>query len=102
MSHRGRRYFSLITVSAGFVAASVGSFGADLGPGYSSAIAVPSHAALAARRPIPAHPIDPPDTNPDRYLQHTRMVDRLYEELMHSSECFLASSASTSKKNSGC
>ena len=92
MRHRGRRYFSLITVSAGFVAASVGSFGADPGPDYSSAIAVPSHAAPAARRPLPAPLIGTPDTNPDRYLQHARMVDRLYEELMRSSGCFLASS----------
>ena len=92
MSHRGRRYFSLIAVSAGFVAASVGSFGADPGPGYSSSIAVPSHAALVARRPLPSPQIGNPDTNPDRYLQHARMVDRLYEELMRSSGCFLASS----------
>jgi hypothetical protein len=100
MSHRERRYFSLITVSVGFVAASVGSFGADPGPGYTPAIAVPSDAAPAARQPLPTHPIDPPDTNPDRYLQHARMVDRLYEELMHSSECFLASS--NASITSGC
>jgi hypothetical protein len=97
MSHRGRRYFALITVSAGFAAGSVGSFGADPRTGYSNAIAVPSHAAPAARQPLPAHPIDPPDTNPELYLQHAWIVDRLYDELMHSSECFLASSNASMK-----
>jgi hypothetical protein len=92
MSHRRRRYLSLITLSAGLVAASVGSFGADSGTGYSTAIAVPSHSAAAARRPIPVHPVDPPDTSPDRSLQYARIVDRMYDELMRSSACLLGSS----------
>jgi hypothetical protein len=92
MSHRGRRNFSLITISAGLLATSVSGSGADPGIGYSTAIAVPSHAAPAARRPIPAHPIDPPDTNRDRFIQRARTVDRLYEEVMRSSGCSLVAS----------
>ena len=62
MSHQGRRNFFLITISAGLFATSVSSFGADPVTGYSTAIAVSSHAAPAAHRPIPAHPIEPPNT----------------------------------------
>ena len=91
MSHRMRRRFVLITISAGLLASPVSGFGADSGTGYSTAIAGPSH---SARRPIPAHPIDPPDTNPNRSVQHARIVDQLYEEIMRSSGCFLASNAS--------
>ena len=91
MSHRGRRNFSLITISAGLFATSVSGFRTDPGTGYSTAIAVPSH---SARGPIPAHPIDPPGTHPNRSLQRARIVDQLYEEIMRSSGCFLASNAS--------
>jgi hypothetical protein len=87
MSHRGRRYFSLITISAGLLATSVSSSGADPGIGYSTAITVPPH---AASRPIVSHPTDLPGTNSDRSLQRVRIVDRLYEETMRSSGCFLA------------
>jgi len=89
MSHRRRCHFVLITISAGLSATSVSGFGADPGTGYSTAIAAPSH---AARRPSSAHPIDPPDTNPNRSLQHARIVDQLYEEIMRSSGCALAAS----------
>jgi len=89
MSHRGRRHVSLITVSAGLFAISVSSFGADPGTGYSTAIAVLPHAAPAVRLPIPAHPIDPPDTNPERTKQRSHTVDRLYDEVMRSSGCSL-------------
>jgi hypothetical protein len=68
----------------------VSSFGADPVTGYSTAIAVPSQVVPAARRPIPAHPIAPPNTNPDRSMQRVRTADRLYEEVMRSSGCFLA------------
>ena len=88
----GRCPFALMVVSAGFFAISVSSFGADLGTGYSTAIAVPPQAAPAGRRPIPAHPIDPPDPKPDRSMQRTRIVDQLYEKLMRSSGCSLAAS----------
>ena len=92
MSREGR-HFSLITISAGLFATSVSSFGADPVTGYSTAIAVPSYAA-PSRRPVPAHPIDPPDTHPNRSLQRARIVDQLYEEIMRPSGCFLVSNAS--------
>ena len=85
MSRVGR-HFSLITISAGLVATSVSSFGADPVTGYSTAIAVPSYAA-PSRRPVPAHPIDPPNTNPKHTKQRIQTVDRLYEEVMRSSRC---------------
>ena len=56
-----------------------------------TALAVPAQAAPDGRRPLPAHPIDPPDARPDRSMQHGRTVDQLYEELMRSSGCFLGS-----------
>ena len=87
----GRCHAAVIVVSAGFFAISVSSFGADLQTGYSTAIVFPPQAAPAGRRPIPAHPIDPPDAKPDRSIQRTRIVDQLYEHLMRSSGCSLAS-----------
>jgi hypothetical protein len=89
MRHRGRHHVTLIIISAGLLAISVSSFGADPGTGYSTAIAVPSHATSAASRPIPAHPIDSRTTNPDR-SKRARTDDRMYEEVMRSSGCFLA------------
>ena len=80
---------ALAAVGAGFFAISVGTFGADPGTGYSTAIAVPSQAAPAGRRPMPARPIVPPDTKPDPSVQRARIFDQLYEEIMHRSspEC---------------
>jgi hypothetical protein len=86
----GRRRFAAMVVGAGFFAISVSSFGADLGTGYSTAIAVPPQAALTGRRPLPAHPVDPLDARSDRSIQHGPVVDKLYEELMRSSGCALA------------
>jgi hypothetical protein len=88
----GRRPAAWMAVSAGFFAISISSHGADLGTGYATAIAVPPQAAPAGRRPIPAHPIDPPDAKPDRFTERSRIVDQLYESLMRSSGCSLASS----------
>ena len=78
---------ALAAVGAGFLAISTHTFGADLGPGYSAAIAVPSNAVPASRRPMLAHPIVPPDAIRD--LQHARIVDQLYQEIMRrsSAEC---------------
>jgi hypothetical protein len=87
----GRRRFAAMAVGAGFFAISVSSFGADLGTGYSTAIAVRPQAAPTGRRPLPAHPIDPPGARPDRSMQRDRIVDKLYEDLMRSSGCALAS-----------
>jgi hypothetical protein len=96
----GRRRFAAMAVGAGFFAISVSSFGADLGTGYSTAIAVPPQAAPTGRRPIPAHPVDPPDARPNRSIQHGRVVDELYEELMRSSGCALA--ANNASIGGGC
>ena len=82
---------AVMAVSVGFLAISVSSFGADLGTGYSTAIAVPPRAATDGRRPIPPHPIDPPDAKPDRSTQRSRIVDQLYEHLMRLSGCSLVS-----------
>jgi hypothetical protein len=91
----GRYRFASLALSAGVfaisVSISVSSFGSDLRTGYSTAIVVPPQAAPAGRRPNPAHPIDPPDAKPDRSIQRARIIDRLYEELMRSSGCSLAS-----------
>ena len=91
----GRYRFASLALSAGVfaisVSISVSSFGADLGTVYSTAIAVPSHAVPADRRPMPARPIDPPDAEPDRSAQRSRIVDELYERLMRLSACSLAS-----------
>ena len=86
----GRRRFAAMVVGAGFFAISVSSFGADLGTGYSTAIAVPPQAAPTGRRPLPAHPVDPLDARSDRSIQHGPVVDKLYAELMRSSGCALA------------
>jgi hypothetical protein len=72
------RHFLLITISAGLFAASFRSFGGDSETSDSTAIPVPSHAVPAVRRPIPAHPIDPADTDRDLSMQRQRTVDRLY------------------------
>jgi hypothetical protein len=87
----GRCHVALMAVSAGFFAISVNSFGADLGTGYSTAVAVPPPAAPVGRRPLPAHPIDPLAAKPDRLMERTQIVDQLYERLMRSSECLSAS-----------
>ena len=80
---------TLAAVSAGFFAISTGTFGADLGTGYSTAIAFPPPAAPAGRRPMPARPIVPRDAKPDLSVQRAQIVDQLYEEIMRrsSSEC---------------
>ena len=87
----GRHHLVSMVIGAGFFAISIGSFGADLGAGYSTAYAVSPHVAPAGHRPPPAHSIDPPEAKLDRSMQHTRIVDQLYGELMRSSGCLLAS-----------
>ena len=82
---------AVIVAGAGFFAISGSSFGADPGTGYSTAIVLPPQAAPAGRRPIPAHPIDPPDAKPDRSIERSRIVDQLYEHLMRLSGCSLVS-----------
>ena len=82
---------ALAAIGASFAAISIGAFGADQETGYSNAVFVPSHSAPFSRRPIPARPVSPPDTKPDHSVQHTQIVDQLYEKLMRSSGCSLAS-----------
>jgi hypothetical protein len=85
--HKMTRRCALAVVGAGFVAISISTYGADLGTRHSTALAVPSQCASAGGRPTPVCPINPPDATPDR----SRIVDQLYEELMRSSGCLLAS-----------
>jgi hypothetical protein len=92
----------LAAVGAGFFAISTGTFGADLGTGYSTAIAVPSHALPAGRRPIPAPPTVPPDVKPDRSVQRARMVDQLYEEIMRRSSPAFSSATNTASLAGAC
>ena len=84
-----RCIFAAAAVGAGFPAISVSAFGADLGAGYSTAMAVPSQPAPAGRRLMQAHPIDPPYLEPDLSAQRVRVVDQLYEELMRRSAIVL-------------
>jgi hypothetical protein len=89
--HQMTRRCALAVVGAGFVAISISTYGADLGTRHSTALAVPSQCASAGGRPTPVYSINPPDATPDRSMQRTRIVDQLYEGLMRSSGCLLAS-----------
>jgi hypothetical protein len=83
---------ALAAMVAGLSAISVSAHGADLETGYSRAGAAPPRSAPAIRRSTPARQIDPPDTELNRAVQRAALVDQLYDELMHSSGCLLASS----------
>jgi hypothetical protein len=83
---------ALAAIVAGLSAISVSAAGADLETGYSHAVAAPPRSAPAVRRSTPARPIDPPDAEPHRSVQHAVLVDQLYERLMRSSGCVLAPS----------
>ena len=80
---------ALAAIAAGLGMISVGAYGAELETGYSRAVAAPPRSAPAVRRPTPARPIDPPDTELN---QRAALVDQLYGELIRSSGCVLASS----------
>jgi hypothetical protein len=81
-----------LAIVAGLGITSVRSYGADLETGYSRAVAAPPRSAAAVHRSTPARPIDPPDTEPNRPVQRAVLVDQLYDHLMRSSGCVLASS----------
>ena len=83
---------ALGAIVAGLGAISVSAYGADLETGYSRAVAAPPRSAPAVRRSTPARPIDPPEADPNRPVQRAALVDQLYDELMRSSGCLLASS----------
>jgi hypothetical protein len=82
---------ALAAMVAGLGAISVSAYGADLEAGYSRSVAVPPQSS-AVRRSTPARPIDPPDAELNRPLQRAVLVDQLYDHLMRSSGCVLASS----------
>jgi hypothetical protein len=77
----GRCALAAIVIS--FFAFSTTTLGGDFGAAYPSAIAIPPKPVPAGRRPMPAHPINPPAVKPDRSATRTPIVDQLYEELMH-------------------
>ena len=83
---------ALAAILTGLGATSVSAAGSDLETGYSRIVALPSRSAPAGRRSIPAHPVDPVDPPPNRFVQRPELVDQLYETLMRSSGCVLASS----------
>jgi hypothetical protein len=87
----GYHHLVSTVIGAGFFAISIASFAADLRTGYSTVYAASPHAAAARHWPPPAHSIDSPELEPDRSIQHTRIVDQLYSDLMRSSGCLLAS-----------
>jgi hypothetical protein len=83
---------------AGLAAISMSAFGADPAVGYSHTVAASPHSVPAGRRSIPARPIDPPNREPNRLVQRAALVDQLYNDLMRSSGCVVASSkASTGR-----
>ena len=83
---------ALAAIVAGLSTISVGAYGTDLETGYSRALAAPPRSAPAVRRSSPARLIDPPDSTLNRPVQRAILVDQLYETLMRSSGCLLASS----------
>jgi hypothetical protein len=93
---------ALAAIGAGFFAISTGTFGADPGTGYSTAIATPSQALPASRRPTPARPIVPRDAKPDLSVQRARIVDQLYEEIMRRSAPECSSATNTAAMAGTC
>jgi hypothetical protein len=93
---------ALAAAAAGCLAISISAFGAALETGYPSAIAVPSHPAPPGRRPIPAHPTEPPEAKPDRSMERSRIVDQLYEELMRWAPPVCSSAATNASMMAGC
>ena len=81
---------ALAAIVAGLGVISIGAYGAELETGYSRAVAAPPRSAPAVRRSIPTRPIDPPDAPP---VQRAALVDKIYDDLMRSSGCMLASSS---------
>ena len=93
---------ALSAVGAGFFAISGDTFGADLGTGYSTAVVVPSRAAPPGRQAMPAHPVIPSDTIPDRSVQSAPIVDQLYEEIMRRSSPACSSATNTASMAGAC
>jgi len=83
---------ALAAIVTGLGMISVGAYGAELETGYSRAVPTPPRSAPAVRRSTPARPIDPPDREPNRLVPRVVLVDQLYDQLMRSFGCVLASS----------
>jgi hypothetical protein len=94
--------FAWATVGAGFAAISINVMGADLETGYSRTVGAPSYSAPASHRPIPAHPTDPPDIKPGRRVEHTPVVDELYNELMRWTPAGCSSQVKEPSLTGGC
>ena len=96
-----RRLFGQCAAAAAgarLAAISMSAFGADPAVGYSHTVVASPHFAPTGRRSIPTRPIDPPNREPNRPLQRAALVDQLYDDLMRSSGCVVASSkASTGR-----
>ena len=84
---------ALAAIAASLCVISAGGYSAELETGYSRAVAAPPRSAPAVRRSTPARPIDPPDAEPNRPMQHAVLVDQLYDHLMRLSTCSLVSSS---------
>ena len=87
------RRCAMAAIGAGLGGMSVSTADAHLETGYFRTLALPSHSVPAGRRSIPAHPVDPVDAPPNRSVARVELVDQLYDELMHSSGCTLASNS---------
>jgi hypothetical protein len=74
---------ALAAIGASLAAISVSTFGADLATGSSQSITGPSQVMHAGDRPTIVETIPAFDTKLGHLAAHGRMVDRLYEELMH-------------------
>ena len=82
---------------AGLAAISMSAFGADPAVGYSHTVAASPHFAPTGCRSILARPIDPPNRESNRPVQRAALVDQLYDDLMRSSGCVLASSKASTR-----
>jgi hypothetical protein len=82
---------ALAVIGASFGSISISALGTDLTTGSSRSITGPSQVMHADHRPVSVRPNAPSDTKLDYLALHFRTVDRLYEELMRSSGCLLAS-----------
>ena len=91
---------TLAAIFAGLGAISVSAAEPDMETGYSSAFSAPPWSTPAVRWSTPARSIDPPDRETNGRVQDAVLVDQLYETLMRSSGCLLASS--TGSIGGGC
>jgi hypothetical protein len=77
------RRCALAAIGVSFGAISISAFAVDPATGSSRSITVPSQVTRPDHRPTTVQPSALPDTKLDYLATHVRMVDQLYEELMH-------------------